>query len=379
MNRYNLLSELCISKGCKIITTEQEFNNMDRRDKINIISKCGHISNDIFIDGLKRNQYILCKDCVLKNHINFNNNNSLFNTMQIEADSIKIIKEALITIILEKNVEGCKGDVFIKPNKIEENKWLSIQIKSTIKKNKNGYYCFSFHKNNYENNIIICVAIEEKKIWIMDNNIINGINKIACGASESKYNQYEVKIEDLNKALKKFYKEYTSYHNTKENLNIPISKTQKKEHQYRLLRKSKINYLKFIEPEINNTTFDFTINNYKIQEKVAYIAVYSKKNVIYNYYIASFRKRNGKKANKTYDAKDNDYYWINLENINKFLLIPDEKMIEKKLVNVENKKECILSMPINIDASHWLYDYLYDYEKDNKEKLLELFKINNTR
>jgi hypothetical protein len=151
-NKYNLLVELCISNGCKIITTEKEYFDMIKRGKINIISKCGHNSNDILIDGLKKTQYILCKDCVSTNRKKFNNNNSSFNTMQIEADSIKIIKEKLTSIILEKTVEGCKADLIIKPNKIKENKWLSIQVKATIKKNIENNYIFSFKKNNYENN-----------------------------------------------------------------------------------------------------------------------------------------------------------------------------------------------------------------------------------
>jgi hypothetical protein len=236
--------------------------------------------------------------------------------------------------------------------------------------------------------IIICVAIEDKKIWIMNNDIINGKSGIRLGCIESKYNQYEIKIEDLNKTLEKYYKKYISYHDTKENLNIPIGESQKKEHEYRLLRKSKINYLEFINPEIDSSTFDFTINNYKIQEKVAGCYTrYSKGKYRYNCYVATFRKHNGKDRNsevnerskirsmayKTYDAKDNDYYWINIENTTLFLLIPDEKMIEKELVNAKNKTKASLYIPAKIDASHWLYDYVYDYEKDNKEKLLELF------
>ena len=40
-NRFNELIELCKSKNCKIVTTEEEFNDMVRKDKIEIISSCG--------------------------------------------------------------------------------------------------------------------------------------------------------------------------------------------------------------------------------------------------------------------------------------------------------------------------------------------------
>jgi hypothetical protein len=389
-NRYSDLVTLCISKGCKIVTTEEEFNAMVRRDKFNIISKCGHSSNNVNISGFKdRDQLILCKSCISENRKNFNNNNSEFNSMQIEADSINIIKDNIKDSILEKTVEGCKADIIIKPNSIDENLWLPVQVKGTIKKLKTGYYSFSIHKNYYENTIIILVAIDDKKVWIMDNSIINGKDTIALGGKESIYNKYEVKIEELNEKIIDFYNKNESYYITKENVNIPTSKSQKLEHTSRLLRQ-KINYLTFIEPEINNITYDFIINNYKIQEKVAIKQTKESTHVSFECYIASFRKHNGRdketpttsnrglsrKAIYTcYERGDNDFYWINLEDSSIFFIIPEWRMIEKKLVNIKTKNESSLYIPQDITKKeHWLNKYIYNYNDDNKEKLLELFK-----
>ena len=69
---------------------------------------------------------------------------------------------------------------------------------------------------------------------------------------------------------------------------MPTSKSQQQEHQFRLLRQTKLDYLTFIEPNISNTTYDFIINNYKIQEKVG---IYKKDRKCH---VAQFRKHDGK-------------------------------------------------------------------------------------
>ena len=137
--------------------------------------------------------------------------------MQIEADSIDIIKNNIKNIILEKTVDGCKADLIIKPINNNKNEWLPIQIKSTVNKRQTGYYNFMIHKNKYENMIIILVAITDKKMWIMDNAglsdfvknkiahvldaLVNEKDSIGLGGIKSIYNEYEVKIDDLDNKL----------------------------------------------------------------------------------------------------------------------------------------------------------------------------------
>ncbi len=386
-NRFNELIELCKSKNCKIVTTEEEFNDMVRKDKIEILSSCGHISANVNISDFKnRNQYVICKECQSKNKKKFNNNNESFNSMQIEADSIDIIKNNIKNIILEKTVDGCKADLIIKPLNNNKNEWLPIQIKSTVNKRQTGYYNFMIHKNKYENMIIILIAITDKKIWIMDSELVNGKDSIGLGGIKSIYNNYEVKIDDLDNKLTEYYNKYTNYHITNECANMPTSKSQQQEHQFRLLRQTKLNYLTFIEPNISNTTYDFTINNYKIQEKVG---IYKKDGG----YVAKFRKHDGKHNTEIvktkhglcrkqkytcYKKSDNDFYWINLVESKYFFIIPENKMIEKKVIETENGNSSVLYIPEPdniINKSHWLQNYMYDYEKNNKEKLINLFAI----
>lgn len=400
-NRYNNLVQLCLDKKCKLLTTEKEFNDAKRKDTINIISTCGHQSTNVNIYRFKTiDQFIICKDCQSDKKKNFNNNNSVFNSMEIEASSINIIKENLTNIILEKTVEGCKADIIIKPNNINKNEWLPIQIKSTINKQKNGYYSFVIHKNNYENTIIILVAINDKKIWIMNNDLINGKHTLGLGGKVSIYNDCEVKLTELNAKLIEFYNKYNKYHTTFENANIPVSKSQQLEHQFRLLRKEKINYLIFNDADVNNITYDFTINGYKVQEKVATKQDrnatkqdrISDKQTEYTCYTTKFRKHNGSIKNEIikthrgltnkhnyvcYNKGDNDFYWINLTDSKYFLIIPENKMIEYKMIETDNKSPATLYIPepVNILAkNHWLKDYMFNYDEDCKDKLLLLFK-----
>jgi hypothetical protein len=385
-NRYTEIVNLCISKSCKLITTEEEFNDVIRKDKINIISKCGHPSYNVDICGFKiRDQFVLCKDCQSENKKNFNNNNSQFNSMQIETDSINIIKKNIKNIILEKTVEGCKADIIIKPNNINENLWLPIQIKSSLNKQKTGYYNFMIHKNYYENTIIILVAITDNRIWILDNTLVNGKPTVALGGKESVYNKYEVKVDELDNKIIEFYNNHKSYHITLENANIPVSKSQQLEHIYRLLRKEKINYLTFIEPDTNNITYDFIINNFKVQEKVAiknkklaYISAFRKHDGSNDTVIKSKRGLSRKHNYACYKKGDNDFYWINLIDTTFFLIIPEDKLIEKEMINTTNGKETRLYIPEpdNIfNKTHWLKDYIYNYNEDNKERLINIFDL----
>jgi len=390
-NRYSILAELCYSKDCILTTTEEEFNNMVRKDKMNIVSSCGHPSYNVNISLFKmRDQLIICKDCISEKRKNFNNNNCEFNSMEYEKLSISIIKDNLKNIVLEKTVEGCNADVIVQPKNINEKLWLPLQVKSTLNKQKSGYYSFSIHKNYYENTIIILVAITDKKIWLMDNNIVNGKDKIALGGKESIYNKYEVKIEELDNKILEFYNNYSSYHISQKKANIPTSDSQQLEHKFRLLRKEKLSYLNFVDPDTNNITYDFMINNFKVQEKVAVIK--KETSGICCGYVATLRKHSGKSDNNPTESKrgltrkqsytcykqgDNDYYWISLPNSTIFFVISEEELIKKNIVESKNKKEAKLYIPDPsniITKVHWLINYMYDYNEDNKETLLSLFE-----
>lgn len=63
---YKYLTNLLEKYGCKLLTTEEQFNLPDQKvKKINITSKCGHTSNDITISQfIKYKKHVYCKDCI---------------------------------------------------------------------------------------------------------------------------------------------------------------------------------------------------------------------------------------------------------------------------------------------------------------------------
>ena len=61
-----------------------------------------------------------------------------------------------------------------------------------------------------------------------------------------------------------------------------------------------------------------------------------------------------------------------------FFIIPEQIMIEKKVIETENGNSSVLYIPEVdniINKSHWLQNYMYNYEKNNKEKLITIFAI----
>ena len=52
-------------------------------------------------------------------------------------------------------------------------------------------------------------------------------------------------------------------------------------------------------------------------------------------------------------------------------------MLEKKVIETENGNSSILYIPEPdniINKSHWLQNYMYNYEKNNEKKLTNLFR-----
>ena len=61
--------------------------------------------------------------------------------------------------------------------KLNQNKWIGIQVKSTEKNNQ-----YEFHlENNYSDLIMLCICEDDKKIWLIPYEDINGVSKIHIG------------------------------------------------------------------------------------------------------------------------------------------------------------------------------------------------------
>jgi len=130
------------------------------------------------------------------------------------------------------------------------------------------------------------------------------------------YAKNEITINNLSNEIIKYYNKIPKF--TLEEINIPISKNQKKEYEFRQLRESKCNFLNFEYPQRSQLSHDFLVNSKKIQEKVSRI---EKK---YNYIFCSMHKHNY----KFYKLNDNDFYWLHYPDKIHFLLIPAKEMLQ---------------------------------------------------
>ncbi len=91
---------------------------------------------------------------------------------------------------------------------VEEDKWLMIQVKTTLKPGRDyGFKCNS----SYKDCLVYCLCHSDKKMWIIDGNHIKSKNKIAIGLKKSKYDNYEVNVENITNIILKYYMIYQLY------------------------------------------------------------------------------------------------------------------------------------------------------------------------
>ncbi len=257
---------------------------------------------------------------------------------------------------------------------------MSIQLKTTKYTPIKGY-SFTSCKERYKNMLIICMCLEDEKMWFFDGKDIN-LTKINIGKIRgSKYDVNEVKKENLINKLNEFYEKIEL--RPLEDVLRPISYEHQIEHEYRLLRLNKINHINFIEPEFSNLIYDFKINNLKIQEKVC-----SKKNNRKSL-IVSLHKNAGSNNNNTerkdkkkilipYDEGDNDFYWFHLPNKKEFYLVPEYELIKLGKITTKdiygNKNLHISYNDDKAEKKEW-EKYLFQYDKLDKERFNKLLNI----
>jgi len=258
-------------------------------------------------------------------------------------------------------------DFLIKPK--DKELYLPFQLKSTQNK-YNGSYSFDICGKKYDNMLIILVAVEDKKIWILDNNIINNKQKLSIGSQKSKYSCYEINNKNFQEKIIESYEKYDSYLIDKIQANNQSNIFSQKEYEYKQLRESKLTFINFKNSEKNQQVFDFYIDNFKIQEKCA-----SKRKDRASYIFTMF-KNNGRIKGKRnlccYEKGDNDFYWIHIPDKIRFLFIPEHIMIERQIVDSIDKKKKTIGIPQIIKKDNWLYDYLFDYNNFDKDKFNNL-------
>jgi hypothetical protein len=383
INSYENVVKEFDKRNCKLIINEEEFNEIKRQSsklfKLNYIASCGHNHNVFYNVFKSRNTGIICPSCKnkeigqnIKEKIQ-NNELSKIHTIEQEFTFIKEFQNIVGTYFnVIKAFDGCNIDIIYKPINIVANKWVGIQVKTTNK--IHSTYGFGF-QTDYKNCLILLFCVEDKSMWLIPENIILNQKKVSIGYTNSKYNIYKVNEETIVNRLHELYISTSKFEF--DILNKPTNIYQQREQEFKIFRQETIQFINFHYDEMEGTVYDFKINNFKVQEKVAKLCKE-------NRYIFFLCKNNGKLNYKQnliqYDIGDNDFYWLNCDNKQTFFVIPEQKLIEKGLVgNDKNRKTLKITIKDELhNKSQWLIPFMFNYntinQEDNKIRLLNLLK-----
>ncbi len=377
VNTYKNVVNEFNNKKCKLLDTEDEFNEIKNNSpnssfKLNYIASCGH-KHVVFYNVFKsRNTGVICPLCKnreigkVKKVKMENGEISKIYTVEQEFKFIKEFQKLTEnTFNIIKAFDGCNIDIIYKPNNIEEDKWVGIQVKTTNKIN----LTYSFHMHNiYKNCLILLYCIEDKNMWLIPENIIGNQVKLSIGINKSKYNIYNVSEVNLINKLNELYTYTTKFEF--EILNKPTNVYQQRELLFKNYRQKIINFIDFKYDEMEATVYDFKINNYRIQEKVS--KLHDKENRYLFFLCKNNGQINGKRNQIQYDIGDNDFYWLNCDNKKYFFVIPEKILIDKGYIgnNPENKNRQHIKVTVKDNLYHksqWLTPYMFNYETINEE------------
>lgn len=352
-------------KECTLLTTEEEFESVIKTAKNKIFRiqyKCGHICDKCYYHMfMSRGSNSTCRLCIKQTV-------SDFDMLDVEALSIKYISDIICSVFdIIVCVETCRCDIIIKPKTCSENKWLPVQLKSTLKPVYNQYK-FEL-RAKYIDEIMICIGLEDKRQWLFEK--ISEVKRINIGITErNKYKDYEISNEDIIIKLIDLFNTRIIY--KQEDINIPSTECVAIEQEYVKIREDHIKCLTFERPERNQMVYDFKVNGKKVHEKT------DSTNYGKNGYPFKLMKNNGKehKVRKyiTYHIDDNDIYWLNLRLTNIFYVIPTSILFEKGYLQndgIGTHRSGYLY--INPDKDNWYNEYKFNYKEFDTEKLMMLF------
>ena len=378
MTYYEKVKTTMQQNNCTLLTTIEEFLEIKKNvkfPKVKYIACCGH-NHEVFVNVfLNRKTGIICPSCISKkNNINkrglMNCENGQCVLTKMEDDGIQYIQTILNEhFVTDKTKEGCLADMIMKPKHEGEDKWLLVQVKTTSKPLRDyGFKCSS----KYNNCIIICLCLLDKRMWILNGNEIIVKCKIAIGLHKSKYDKNEVNIDNISDSINKYYDLMTLV--TFEVANLPQSINQQKEQEFRKLVENNCPCIKFDYPINNQLVYDFTINGFKIQEKVGTARKDRKDCVIF-----SLHKNNGihdgVRKFRSYNEGDNDFYWLNFPDKKHFYIFPEKELLKFGLITSEKDKgKGKISITMSkIKNNKYDTKYLFDYENLDETRLTLLF------
>jgi len=368
MPTYQEVGKVFLQKGCKLLTTEDEFNGMkgQRNKKYKYIASCGH-NHIVFFNVFKsRGTGIKCPACVCKDNgetMKEKTKDDKIFKLRTEKNCIDyFVKEVEEFFTVVKAFDGCKADIILKPKLEEEDLWLGIQVKSC--ESFNGSY--GFHVDNqYPDCMMLLICWEDKRMWGIPFEDIKDNVKVSIGKGVSKYSKYEINKDDIWMYIFDMYNEIDKF--PFEVLDTPVSEFQQLEKEYRKFRESKIDFLQFVYNDMEGMVYDFKVIDKKVQEKVGGLTKGS--------YRFTLHKNNGivdgKRCFANYEEGDNDIYWLNCRDKKTFYVIPQNILIRYGYVgnNATTRHFNIKAK----DNDEWYNEYKFDYDNVDKDRLTNLF------
>lgn len=370
-SKYKSTCEEFEKRGCKLLNTLNEFkqikNNMIN-PKYYYVASCGHEHKVFYNVFLNRGTGIKCPKCICKiNSISQKEKNDMNKTKDgqsyqhaIDDESIDYLVNILSkNFIVKRTFDGCLADLACKPINVKDDKWIMIQIKTTLKPNKNyAFKCNSSH----ENCLIFCICREDKRIWLIDGRSISTKDKIAIGLKKSKYDKFEVTEQIIENKILEYFTILPQY--TFDIINIPKSKNRIYEQDFCKYRETILPFIDFKYPTRQNIVYDFKINNKTIQEKIGHFS--RKTNLMFGIF-----KRNGKHKKQAYFKGDNDFYWLNSPDKISFWFLPEKILIDNRLISTDLEPN--LKITLTVSKNKWLEQYHFKYNDFDKEKFFKIF------
>jgi hypothetical protein len=357
---YENVCDTFTNKGCKLITTKEEYfdlKNICKIPKITYIASCGHTHSVHYNVFKSRNTGVICPRCVTNKNKQFSgkitNSGQSINHYYHDIATTNIVELIKNNYKYKNTHEGHTLDLLIKPIQELSDLWLQLKIKTTNGLCKASYGFNNNNNCNYKDCIIICISNNDKKMWLFDEHDINNIQKISIGKNNSKYTEKEINVTNINDKILNKYNTINLIPSDCENINLP--KCIKIEKEYSELRK------KYIKYEFTNVCkyihTDFKLDNNNFQEKVG--SMYKNKNSV-NFKLT--KRDNVSRTTQPYNKGDNDFYWLHFPNKRHFYLIPETVL----LIN-ENSSVLIKNLYVNVSSDgtpnlNSLNYYLFEYE-----------------
>jgi len=374
MEKYHIVEECMKENGCVLLTTYEEFEEKRQHVlkkyyqyvRVDFIGTCLHPSSVVFTNFSLRKTGIVCKECVRKKA----SAREKDDTHKYESDGIEMIEEYIKEHYrMVRTKEGCRADLAIQLHTETEDKWIPIQVKVT-QKISHGMYSFRNVSNIYKDMLIVCLAVQEQKMWLIPYNEIDGRMKTSLTISiRSIYNKYKVDRLTFRTQLESYQSNFILH--TYDSLNTPVSLMQQREQLYVKKRETLLPFLRYEYPVIQHTVVDVMIHGKRVQEKV--IGYNNNKLSLFAYMGCNNGIKQGKRTFRCYQLGENDYYWLHSSMDERFWIIPEGVLYEHGMITAKDVIGTMKHVCMKSKYNTWLQNYEYDYTAINVEKIRSLF------